>query len=117
MLAPAGTALGYVRLSDPNMTTQKACRGTPTFQPDLKSVAQGTCRIEDPGHVGHEADGSDPEVDPMRNPRRAGRRWVQVAALAATILAAGLINPSLAQASAAQGVISGSGAVTDDFGD
>jgi hypothetical protein len=35
----------------------------------------------------------------------------------AAVLGIGLINPSIAQASAAQGVISGTGAVTDDFGD
>jgi len=45
------------------------------------------------------------------------RRWTPAAALVTTVLAAGLINPSMAQASVAQGVIAGSGVVTDDFGD
>jgi hypothetical protein len=47
-------------------------------------------------------------------------RWRALAAgasVAATFLAAGLVSPTPAQASAAQGVISGSGGVTDDFGD
>jgi hypothetical protein len=51
--------------------------------------------------------------------RRPGRRWAVAAGAgaAATLLAAGLVSATPAQASAAQGVISGSGAVTDDFGD
>jgi hypothetical protein len=39
------------------------------------------------------------------------------AGVAAALLATGLVCPGAAQASAAQGVISGSGSVTDDFGD
>jgi peptidoglycan hydrolase-like protein with peptidoglycan-binding domain len=39
------------------------------------------------------------------------------ASLIATVLAASLVGPTAAHASAAQGVISGSGAMTDDFGD
>jgi hypothetical protein len=49
--------------------------------------------------------------------RRPVRRWVPAVAMAAALLSVGVLNPSIAQASAAQGVISGSGAVTDDFGD
>ncbi|GIF68286.1 hypothetical protein Ais01nite_63210 [Asanoa ishikariensis] len=54
----------------------------------------------------------------MRILERTGRRWALVAgASVVALLAAGLVSPTPARASAAQGVISGSGAVTDDFGD
>lgn len=54
----------------------------------------------------------------MRILNVTGRRWARiVGAGVAAVLAAALVGPAPAQASAAQGVISGSGAVTDDFGD
>jgi len=54
----------------------------------------------------------------MRMLQGTGRRWALVAGVSVVaLLVAGLAVPSPARASAAQGVISGSGAVTDDFGD
>ncbi|MEU2613598.1 peptidoglycan-binding domain-containing protein [Micromonospora sp. NPDC007271] len=59
------------------------------------------------------------EVASLLIPRKPGR-WRSLTAgagVAAAVLAAALVCPTPAQASAAQGVISGTGAVTDDFGD
>jgi hypothetical protein len=55
----------------------------------------------------------------MRILRTPGRRLARAVGIgmATTVLAVGLVGPTPADASAAQGVISGSGAVTNDFGE